>query len=187
MVRKNVIVIMMVVVVACATVYAGKAEKAGKHEGKIELPKVVKSAIKGLYPAGIIKKTKTDKEYLKLYEVKLDANGVEVEIKAAADGTVAEVETKENVESLPAAVAHTATAKGGKVIEAGKKVIHSQLKLVKLDTPVTKYEVNIKKDVKITKLQIDADGKILKEKTEKGKKEKKGEKEHHKGNDDNKD
>jgi hypothetical protein len=178
MARKNAIVVMMVVVVACAAVYAGK------HEGKAALPGLVKSAIKALYPAGEIKKTKIKEEYLKLYEVKLDANGTEVEITADADGTVAEVETKEKVDSLPAAVAHTVTAKGGKVIEAGKEVVHAQLKLVKLDAPVTKYEVKIEKDGKTIELQIAADGKILKEKTEKEKKEKKGKKGHCKDDDD---
>ena len=168
---------MMVVVVACAAVYAGK------HEDKIKLPGLVKSAIKALYPAGEIKKAKMEKEYLKLYEVKLDANGTEVEITADADGTVAEVETKEKVDSLPAAVAHTVTAKGGKVIEAGKEVSYAQLKLVKLDAPVTKYEVKIEKDGKTIELQIAADGKILKEKTEK---EKKGKKGHCKDDDDDK-
>ena len=173
MAKKNAIVVMMVVVVACAAVYAGK------HEGKIKLPELVKSAIKALYPAGEIKKAKTEEKSLKLYEVKLDANGTEVEITADADGTVAEVETKEKVDSLPAAVARAATAKGGKVIEAGKEVSYAQLKLVKLDAPVTKYEVKIEKDGKTTELQIAADGKILKEK-----KEKKGKKGHCKDDDD---
>jgi hypothetical protein len=178
MAKKNAIVVMMVVVVACAAVYAGK------HEGKVKLPELVKSAIKALYPAGEIKKAKTEEKSLKLYEVKLDANGTEVEITADADGTVAEVETKEKVDSLPAAVAHTVTAQGGKVIKAGKEVSYAQLKLVKLDAPVTKYEVKIEKDGKTTELQIAADGKILKEKTEKEKKEKKGKKGHCKDDDD---
>ena len=144
---------------------------AGKHEGKIKLPKLVKAAIKALYPAGEIKEAKREIECLKLYKVKLDANGVEVEISADAEGTIVEVETKEKVESLPAAVAKTVTAQGGEVIKAEKEVIHAELKLVKLAAPVTKYGVKIKKGGKITELQIADDGKILKEEKKKEKKE----------------
>jgi uncharacterized protein involved in high-affinity Fe2+ transport len=168
MVKKNVIVssvIVTAVLVACAAVYAEK------HEGKIELPEAVKSAIKALYPAGEIEEAKMEKEGLKLYEVEVDANGVEAEITADAEGTIAEVTTKEKVESLPAAVAQTVTAQGGKVVEVGKEVTHARIKLVKLDAPVTKYEVKIEKDGKTTEIQIAADGKILKQENEKEKKE----------------
>ena len=168
MTRKNVIVIsaaVMAVLFACTAVYAEK------HKGKIELPKLVKSAIKALYPAGEIKEAEKEKECLKLYKVKLDANGVEVEILADAEGTIAEVETKEKVENLPTAVAKTVAAHSGEVIKAEKEVIHAELKLVKLATPVTKYEVKIKKGGKITELQIADDGKILKQEKKEEKKE----------------
>jgi antitoxin component of MazEF toxin-antitoxin module len=168
MARKNVIVISAVVI---AALFACAAMCAEKQKGKIELPKLVKSAIKALYPAGEIKETKKEKECLKLYNVKVDANGVEVEVSVDADGIIAEVETKEKVEDLPAAVAKTVTAQGGEVIEAEKKVIHAQLKLVELAAPVTKYEVKIKKDGKVTELRIADNGKILKEQTKKEKKE----------------
>ena len=178
MTRKNVIVISAVVIVA---LFACTAVYAGKHKGKIELPKLVKAAIKALYPAGEIKEAKREIEYLKLYNVKLDANGVEVEISADAEGTIVEVETKEKVESFPAAVAKTVTAQGGEVIKAEKEVIHAELKLVKLEAPVTRYEVKIRKRGKIIKLQIADDGKILKQEKkeekkecDKGKEEKKG-------------
>jgi len=168
MVRKNVIVsivIVMAVLVACAAVYAEK------HKGEVVLPEVVKSAIKALYPAGEIEEAKIEKEGLKLYEVEVDANGVKAEITAGAEGTIAEVTTKEKIESLPAAVAQTVTAQGGKAIEAEKEVTYAQLKLVKLDVPVTKYEVKIEKDGKTIEIQIAADGKILKQGDEKEKKE----------------
>ena len=168
MVRKNVIVsivIVMAVLVACAAVYAEK------HKGEVVLPEAVKAAIKALYPAGEIEGAKIEKEGLKLYEVEVDANGVKAEITADAEGTIAEVTTKEKIESLPAAVAQTVTAQGGKAIEAEKEVIHAQLKLVKLDAPVTTYEVKIEKDGKTTEVEIAADGKILKQGDEKEKKE----------------
>jgi hypothetical protein len=163
MARRNVIVssvIVMLVLAVCAAVYAGQ-------EGGVVLPEAVKAAIKALYPAGAIGEAKEEKEGLKLYGVEVDANGVKAEITADAEGLIAEVTTKEKVESLPAAVAQAVTAQGGKAIEAEKEVTHAQLKLVKLDAPVTKYEVKIEKDGKTTEIQIAADGKILPQECEK--------------------
>jgi outer membrane protein assembly factor BamA len=157
MAKKNVIVssvIVLAVMAICAAVYA-------EHEGGVVLPEAVKAAIKALYPAGEIEEAKMEKEGLKLYEVEVDANGVEAEITADAEGTIAEVTTKEKVESLPAAVAQTVAAQGGKAIEAEKEVTHAQAKLVKLDAPLTTYEVKIEKDGKTTEIEIAADGKIL--------------------------
>jgi len=167
MAKKNVIVssvIVMAVLAVCAAVYA-------EQEGGVVLPEAVKAAIKALYPAGEIEEAKIEKEGLKLYEVEVDANGVEAEITADAEGTIAEVTTKEKIESLPAAVAQTVTAQGGKAIEAEKEVTYAQVKLVKLNAPVTKYEVKIEKDGKTAEIQIAADGKILKQGDEKEKKE----------------
>jgi outer membrane protein assembly factor BamA len=167
MAKKNVIVssvIVLAVLAVCAAVYAG-------HEGGVTLPDVVKAAIKALYPTGEIEKAKIEKEGLKLYEVEVDANGVEAEITADAEGTIAEVTTEEKVESLPAAVAQTVAAQGGKAVEAEKEVAHARIKLVKLDAPVTTYEVKIEKDGKTTEIGIAADGKILPKECEKEKKE----------------
>jgi uncharacterized membrane protein YkoI len=174
MTKRNMVVIVMIIAIVCTAVYAKK------HEGKITLPEAVKAAIKALYPAGKIEKTRMEKKGLKLYEVKLDANGTEVEVMADADGTVASVETKEKIDGLPAAVAKAAASKGGKVVDAEKKVVHARLKLIKLDTPETKYEVKVEKKGKTIELKIAADGKILKEEEESK------EKKEHKG-DDNKD
>ena len=165
MVKKNVIVssvIVLAVLAVCAAVYA-------EHEGGVVLPEAVKATIKALYPAGAIEEAKIEEKGLKLYEVEVDANGVEAEITADAEGTIAEVTTKEKVESLPAAVAQTVAAQGGKAIEAEKEVTHAQIKLVKLNAPVTTYEVKIEKDGKTTEIEIAADGKILPQECEKEK------------------
>jgi glucose/arabinose dehydrogenase len=167
MAKKNVIVssvIVLAVLVVCAAVYA-------EHEGKVTLPEAVKAAIKAIYPAGEIEEAKIEKEGLKLYEVEVDTNGVEAEITADAEGTIAEVTTEEKVESLPAAVAQTVAAQGGKAVEAEKEVTHARVKLVKLDAPVTTYEVKIEKDGKMTEIEMAADGKILPKECEKEKKE----------------
>ena len=166
MARRNVIVssvIVMLVLAVCAALYAGQ-------EGGVVLPEAVKAAIKAIYPAGEIKEAKMEKEGLKLYEVEVDENGVKAEITADAEGTIAEVTTKEKVEGLPPAVAQAAAAQGGKVIEAEKEVTHAQIKLVKLDAPGKTYEVKIEKDGKTTEIEIGADGKILPQECEKEKK-----------------
>jgi biopolymer transport protein ExbD len=158
MAKRNVIVggvIVILVLAVCAAVYA---EKEGC---KAELPEAVKAAIKALYPAGEIEEAKIEKEGLKLYEVEVEENGAEVEVTADAEGTIAEVTTEEKVENLPPAVAQAAAAQGGKVINAEKEVTHAQVKLVKLDAPVTTYEVKIEKDGKTMEIEIAADGKIL--------------------------
>jgi biopolymer transport protein ExbD len=172
MAKKKMIVIVIILAVICAAVYAKK------HDGKIELPKAVKAAIKALYPAGNIEKSEMKKKCLELYEVKLKANGVEEEVILDADGNVVAVETKEKINGLPAAVEKAAASKG-KIVKAEKKVVHAKYKLVKLDAPVTKYEVKVEKKGKTIELKIDNDGKILKEEEEKKEK-----KEHH---DDDKD
>jgi uncharacterized membrane protein YkoI len=157
MAKRNVIVggvIAILVLATCAAVYAGCG-------GGVVLPEAVKAAIKALYPAGEIEEAKMEKEGLKLYEVEVEENGAEVEVTADADGTIAEVTTEEKVENLPPAVAQAVAAQGGKVIEAEKEVTHAQVKLVKLDAPVTIYEVRIEKDGKTMEIEIAADGKIL--------------------------
>lgn len=170
MARRNVIVSSVIVMAVLAVLAVCVAMYAG-HEGGVVLPEAVKAAIKALYPAGEIEEAEMEKEGLKLYEVEVEVNGVEVEITADAEGTIAEVTTEEKVESLPAAVAQTVAAQGGKAIEAEKEVTHAQIKLVKLDAPVTTYEVKIEKDGKMIEIEIAADGKILPQECEKEMKE----------------
>ncbi|MGA2915024.1 MAG: PepSY-like domain-containing protein [Sedimentisphaerales bacterium] len=166
MTKKNMIVIVMVIAIVCAAVYAKK------HDGKIELPKAVRAAIKALYPAGKVEKSEMKKKCLELYEVKLDDNGVEKEIMLDEEGTVVTVETKEKPDALPAAVEKAAASKG-KIVQAEKKIVHAKYKLVKLDAPVTKYEVKVEKKGKTIELKIADDGKILKEEEEKKEKKEK--------------
>ncbi|MBN1788789.1 MAG: hypothetical protein JW806_10420 [Sedimentisphaerales bacterium] len=157
MTKKRLIgVLLIIAIIACAG-YAAK----GKKKGDKELPEVVKAAIKALFPAGEIKEFKKEEEHIKLYEVGVEANGVEMDIDVGCDGTVAEVETNQDVNSLPEAVAKTIADKGGEVLDVDKEVVYAELKLIKLDVPVTMYEVKIKKDGKVKELKIAEDGKIL--------------------------
>ncbi len=164
MTKKKVISVLVIIAVIASGVYAGR------DKCKKKLPKAVKAAVKALCPDGEIKEFKKEKKSLKVYEVEVDVNGVEIEIKVACDGTVVKVETEQDVNSLPAAVAKAVGKKGGEVVEADKKVVYAELKLVKLAAPVTTYEIKTKKDGKTTEMKIADDGKILKRKTKKCKK-----------------
>jgi hypothetical protein len=156
MVRKSWIVIGCVSAVAamlCAATYAEKGEMKGS------LPAAVQSAVKALFPSGTIEKSKMEEMEIKIYEVELK----DASMNVGEDGTVASVETVEDVNALPAAVARTIKAQDAKMVKAEKEVKHAELKLVKLDAPVTTYEVKVTKDGKEMEIVIAADGKLLKQ------------------------
>jgi hypothetical protein len=166
MVRKNWIVIGLCIAVAamlCAVAYGEKGEK------KCSLPAAVQAAVKALFPNAVIGKSKMEEEEIKVYEVKVKDGNKESEAKLAEDGMLVEVESVEDINALPAAVAQTIKAQDGKLSKVEKGVEHAQLKLVKLDTPVTTYEAKITKDGKESEIKIAADGTILKQETEKKK------------------
>ncbi len=171
MIRKNWILIGCAVAVAalvCAVTYAEKSEM------KDSLPAAVESAIKAIFPKATIEKFKMEEAEIKTYEVELK----DASMNIGVDGTVASIETVEEVNALPAAVAQTIKAQDAKVVKVEKEVKKAELKLVKLDTPVITYEAKISKDGKESEIKIAADGKILKqEAAEKVEKDEKGGKE----------
>jgi len=166
MVRKNWIVIGLCIAVAamlCAVAYGEKGEK------KCSLPAAVQAAVKALFPNAVIEKSEKEEEEVVMYEAKIKDGGKESDVVLAADGTVMEVESAEDINAVPAAVAQTIKAQDGKVNKVEKIVEHAQLKVVKLDTPITTYEAKITKDGKEIEIKIAADGTILKQETEKKK------------------
>jgi len=167
MVRKSRITIGCLVAVAvmlCAAAYAEKSEMKGL------LPASVQAAVKAMFPSGTIEKTKMEEMEIKTYEVELK----DASMNVGEDGTVASVETVEDVNALPAAVAQTIKTQDAKAVKAEKEVKHAELKLVKLDAPVTTYEVKVTKDGKEVEIVIAADGKILKQEVAEKKEENKG-------------
>jgi hypothetical protein len=166
MVKKNWIVIVCcvaIVAVLCAVTYAEKGDLKGS------LPAAVQAAVKTLFPNAAIDKSSKEEEEMEMYEVKIKDAGKESEVKLAEDGTVVEVESIEAIDALPEAVAKTLKAQDAKIAKAEKSVEHAQLKLVKLDTPVTTYEAKIKKDGKEVEIKVAADGTILKQEQKKEK------------------
>jgi len=174
MVRKNWILIGCVVAVAamvCAVTYAEK------NETKDALPSVVQSAVKALFSNAVIESSKKEEASIGAYEVELKDNGKAASVNVGENGTVIEVETTVDMNTLPDAVKKTLKAQDVNVPTIDKAVTYAELKLVKLDAPVTTYEVKVTKDGKESEIKIAADGKILKqeavEKDEKGGKEEK--------------
>jgi hypothetical protein len=138
----------------CAITYAEKNETKGP------LPAVVESAVKAAFPKAAIEKFGMEEQEIKVYEVELK----DASMNIGADGTVATIETVEEISTLPAAVAQTIKAQGAKVVKVEKEVKKAELKLVKLDTPVITYEAKISKDGKESEIVIAADGKIMEQK-----------------------
>jgi len=171
MVRKNWILIGCVVAVAamvCAVTYAEKSET------KDALPSAVQSAVKKKFPKAVIETSKKEEASICAYEVELKDNGKAASVNVGEDGTVMEVETTVDMNALPDAVKKTLKAQDVNVPTVDKAVTYAELKLVKLDAPVTTYEVT--KDGK--EIKIAADGKIMKqEAVEKVEKDEKGGKE----------
>jgi hypothetical protein len=164
MVRKNWIVTgccVAVVAMLCAVAYAEKGEK------KCSLPAAVEAAVKALFPNAVIEKSEKEEEKVEMYEVNVKDAGKESDVTLAADGTVVEIETVIDINALPAAAAQTIKAQDGKVSKIEKIVEQAQLKLVKLDTPITAYEAKITKDGKEIEIKVAADGTILKQEAKK--------------------
>ena len=160
MVRKSRITIGCLAAVAamlCAAAYAEKGEMKGV------LPAAVQAAVKAMFPSGTIETSKMKEMEMTTYEVELKGASVNV----GEDGMVASVETVEDMNALPAAVAQTIKAQGAKAAKVEKKVKHAELKLVRLAAPVTTYEAKVAKDGKEMEIVVAADGKILKQEAEK--------------------
>ena len=160
MVRKNWIVIGLCITAAvmlCTAAYGEKGEK------KCSLPPAIEAAVKAFFPNAVIDESKKDKESVKTYEVDVKDGSKESEVTVAEDGTVLDVDSDETMDTLPAAVAQTIEAQNAELKEVVKEVEYAQLKVVKLDTPVTSYEVEIIKDDEKIELKIAADGTILKQ------------------------
>jgi hypothetical protein len=169
MIRKNWIVIGLCVVVTamlCAATFAEKGEK------ECSLSAAAQAAVKALFPNAKIEKCKMEEEEIKMCEVEVKDGNQESQIKLTDDGTVAEVETDETMDTMPAAVVQAFKAQGGEVKEVKKGVEYAQLKLVKLDTPITTYEAEITKDGKRVEIKVAADGKIIEHEAKKEHKDK---------------
>lgn len=169
MVRKNWIVIVCcvaLVAMVCAVTYAEKGELKGP------LPAAIEAAVKALMPNATIGKSELGKEGVKAYEIDVKDGSKEAEVTVAEDGTAINTEYTESMDTVPAAVSAAIKAQNAEIKEVVKVVAYAEVKVVKLDAPVTSYEAEIVKDGKKMEIQFAADGKILKQKVIKDKKDK---------------
>jgi uncharacterized membrane protein YkoI len=147
---------------------AGAEDQPQDNDKKVELPKAAADAITAAFPGATIEKVKLeDEDGVKLYEVELKVKDAEIEVSVSADGIIAEVETEITVEALPKVVADALAkvAEGGKIEEVTKEEQRAAVKdgkLVTLDTPTIKYCAEIVKGETKMKVEIAADGKVLK-------------------------
>jgi len=164
MVRRNWIVIGLCIAAAIMLSTAAFGEKGEK---KGSLPAAAEAAVKALFPKATVDESKMDQESVKMYEVGIKDGNTESDVTVSEDGIISEVTTEEAVDTLPAAVAQTIKAQNGEVKEVEKEVKYAQLKVVKLDAPVTSYEAKIIKDGEKIETKVAADGTIIKQETKK--------------------
>lgn len=132
-----------------------------ENEKGCSLPQAIAAALKALMPDAVIEKSDKESEDVEMYEVKVKDGDKTSDIKFASDGTLVEVESIETLDTVPTAVAETIKAQNAEVKKIEMAVEHAEIKVVKLDTPVTFYEAKIVKDGKEIEIKMNADGKIL--------------------------
>ncbi|MDD5134857.1 MAG: hypothetical protein PHP01_05550 [Phycisphaerae bacterium] len=158
MVRKTWIIVCCVTLAAglCAVTYAEKCEKGS-------VSTAVQDAIKALMPNASIETCVMEEEATTICELKVKDGEKECDVKLAVDGTVMEIESFEAIDAVPAAVAKTFKAQDAKLSKVEKAVEYAQLKVVKLETPITIYEAKITRNGKEVEVKVAADGTIIKE------------------------
>ena len=142
-------------------------DAAGEAKGP-ELPSAAARAVAAAFPKAKVAEVEVENEDgVKLYEVELEQGGKELEVKVSPTGTIVEVESEIALGDVPKAVA-AAIAKaagGGKVVEVEKveaRAVQKSGQWVKLDTPVTHYEAEFRRDGKTHEIRLTAAGTVVK-------------------------
>jgi uncharacterized membrane protein YkoI len=157
--------LVLAVLLVCTVGYAVK-EKEQKS-----LPAKVKDSVTALYPQATMKSFKTEEEEVKLYEVVLTlAEGQEVELKLAPDGSVLEIENILKPEALPFDAAKI-LPKNASIKEAVNKKTLAVLRPVALEKPEQVYELEAVVDGKTVEFTVAPDGTVIRSKTEEQEKE----------------
>lgn len=164
MVKKKLIMLVCCAVVAALVCSVTFAEKEGKN---CTVTAAIEAAIKAMMPNAVIGNCSKEEEEIHVYEVKVSENKQNSEVKLTEDGTVVEIEGIVAPDALPAPVVAAIKAQNGEAKKVEKSTEYAQLKMVKLDTPVTTYETEIVKDGKEIEIKLAADGTILEQKEEK--------------------
>ena len=148
-----------------------EAEAEVEEAEEVELPAAVIEAIKADFPDAQIDTVEVSEEAgITLYDIEFkDDMG---EIEGAQDGTVIDITTVITMEEIPEAAAKVLlmAAEGCTSKRLEKSEVRSEIKvegeegtIVKLDSPRYIYEAELLKDDQIGEIEVDADGKIIKE------------------------
>lgn len=141
------------------------------EEAKVELPAAVIEAIKADFPDAQIDTVEVAEEAgITLYDIEFKDDMGEIEV--AQDGTVIDITTIITMEEIPEAAAKVlqSAAEGCTIKRLEKSEVRSEIKveeeegtIVKLDSPRYIYEAELIKDDQTGEIEVDADGKIIKE------------------------
>ncbi|HPC65388.1 MAG TPA: hypothetical protein PK525_12305 [Anaerohalosphaeraceae bacterium] len=174
--------VLLIGTIVCSLVLA-KKEKEDKN---IQLPESLKAALMQMHPGAAIEEAQKAEEGCKVYEVELVlADGSEIEITIAADGTVMEAENEMNTADLPFDVSSLLPA-NTEVKEVKREVHYAAFVPAALPEAETTYEVLAIIGGKKVEITLAPDGTILK-KESKNEEEEKCHKKGQKGKEDDED
>ena len=143
--------------VAVAGLLAGTTVRADEEDIPLDkIPTKVRDAVKAKFPAAVfVSASKEIEDGKVLYEVKITNNKQTIEVTAGEDGKIVEIETQISPGDLPKVVTDAVARKYGPV---------NYLKAEDIQKGDQKYfEVLIAHAGRKTEVQLDKDGKILKE------------------------
>jgi hypothetical protein len=130
----------------------------------LKLPPAARLAVQMAFPAARVREASSEREGdLLLYEVRLDRDGLRIELDVSAEGIIASVETSAEAGDLPQAVAKAMAraAKGAEILRVDREEVRAVPRLVPLDRPRVLYEVAFIRDGEKHAVTIAADGTVV--------------------------
>jgi uncharacterized membrane protein YkoI len=152
-------VLVLFAVLVCSIAIAKKC-----HDKKASLPDQAKKSLTASYPGASIKEVQKDEADVKVFKVELAlADGKEIDVTVADDGTIMETDNEIETSALPFD-ASKIIPNGGEIKEVESEVTYAVLAPVVLDQPKTTYNLEILVDGKKVELEVAADGTVLESK-----------------------
>jgi len=152
-------VLVLIAALVCSIAIAKKC-----HDKKANLPAQAEKSLTESYPGASIKEVKKDEGDVKVFEVELAlADGREIDVTVADDGTIMEAENEIEASTLPFD-ASTIIPSGSEIKEVKSEVKYAVLAPVALAQPETTYSLEILTDGEKVELEVAADGTVLESK-----------------------
>jgi uncharacterized membrane protein YkoI len=134
------------------------------HDKKASLPAQAEKSLAESYPGSSIKEVQKDEADVKVFDVELAlADGKEIDVTVAADGTIMETGNEIEASALPFDTSKIIPS-GGEIKEVESEVTYAVLTPVALDQPKTTYNLEILVDGEKVELEVAADGTVLESK-----------------------